>query len=83
MPQMVLDVTPELQERVNFWSGETRQSPNILVLHAIEGYLDDLEDLDEKEPPLNDDEREGLLVAERELAEGKGISFSEVMRELW
>ena len=44
MPQMVLDVTPELQERVDFWCGETQQSPNILMLHALEGYLDDLED---------------------------------------
>ena len=44
MPQMVLDVTPELQERVDFWCLETQQSPNVLMLHAIEDYLDDLED---------------------------------------
>ena len=49
MPQMVLDVTPELQERVNFWCGETQQSPNILMLHALEGYLDDLEDEEDYE----------------------------------
>ena len=49
MPQMVLDVTPELQERVDFWCGETQQSPNILLLHALEGYLDDLEDEEDYE----------------------------------
>ncbi len=80
MPQMVLDVTPELQERVDFWCGETQQSPDILVIHALEGYLDDLED---EEPPLNDDELEGLRIAEQELDEGKGIPFSDVMKELW
>ena len=80
MPQMVLDVTPELQERVDFWCLETQQSPNVLMLHAIEDYLDDLED---KEPPLNNDELEGLRIAEKELDEGKGIPFSDVMQELW
>ena len=49
MPQMVLDVTPELQERVDFWCGETQQSPNILMLHALEDYLDDLEDEEDYE----------------------------------
>ena len=49
MPQMVLDVTPELQERMNFWCGETQQSPNMLMLHALEGYLDDLEDMEDYE----------------------------------
>ena len=49
MPQMVLDVTPELQERVDFWCRETQQSPNILMLHALEDYLDDLEDEEDYE----------------------------------
>ena len=49
MPQMVLDVTPELQERMDFWCGETQQSQNILMLHAIEGYLDELEDMEDYE----------------------------------
>ena len=50
------------------------------MIHALEGYLDDLED---EEPPLNDDELEGLRIAEQELDEGKGIPFSDVMKELW
>lgn len=52
MPQMVFDVTPELQERVDFWCGETQQSTNNFMLHAIEGYLDELEDMEDYEDAL-------------------------------
>ena len=35
------------------------------------------------EPPLNEDEIHGLEIADREIAEGKAILFSEVFRDLW
>ena len=35
------------------------------------------------EPPLNEDEIRGLEIADREIAEGKAIPFSEVFRDLW
>ncbi|MBQ9389813.1 MAG: hypothetical protein IJU07_06530 [Synergistaceae bacterium] len=35
------------------------------------------------EPPLNDDEIRGLEIADREIAEGKAIPFSEVFGDLW
>ena len=40
-------------------------------------------DIDDDEPPLTEDEIRGLEIAKREIAEGKGIPFDEVMRELW
>ncbi len=41
---MVLEVPRELEERVSFWSDETRETPDALMLRAIERYLEDLED---------------------------------------
>jgi hypothetical protein len=35
------------------------------------------------EPPLNDDEKEGLRVANRELSVGEGRSFKEALKDLW
>ncbi|MBQ3652999.1 MAG: hypothetical protein II954_01125 [Synergistaceae bacterium] len=46
-----------------------------LVMREIIGY-------DEDEPPLTEDELRGIAIAEQELAEGKGIPFSQLMREL-
>lgn len=37
---------------------------------------------DEDEPPLTEEELHGIAIAEQELAEGKGIPFSQLMREL-
>ncbi|MBR1672920.1 MAG: hypothetical protein IJ702_08330 [Fretibacterium sp.] len=41
------------------------------------------ESSDDGEPPLTEDELEGLRVAEQELSEGKGLQFAAVMKELW
>ena len=82
MSQMVLDVTPELQEKVNFWSERVQEAPNVLVLHAIENYIGDLE-CDDDEPPLTEEELEDIRIADQEFREGKGIPFAEVLRELW
>ena len=38
---------------------------------------------DEDEPPLTEDEIEGLKLAEQDIAEGRIIPFDEAMRELW
>ena len=46
-----------------------------LVMREIIGY-------DVDEPPLTEDELRGIAIAEQELAEGKGIPFSQLMREL-
>ena len=37
---------------------------------------------DEDEPPLTEDEIEGLKIAEQEIAEGKGIPFEQLLKEL-
>jgi hypothetical protein len=39
--------------------------------------------LEMAEPPLNDDEKEGLRVANMELAAGEGRSFKEAIKDLW
>lgn len=38
---------------------------------------------DEDEPPLTEDEIEGLKIAKQEIAEGKVIPLSKVMEELY
>ncbi|MBQ7215828.1 MAG: hypothetical protein IJS39_07560 [Synergistaceae bacterium] len=37
---------------------------------------------DEDEPPLTDDEFNGINIAEQEIAEGKGIPLQQVIKEL-
>ena len=37
---------------------------------------------DEDEPPLTDDEIEAIKLAEQDIAEGKGIPISELLKEL-
>lgn len=48
-------------------------------IHAEELSVFDYDD----EPPLTDDELNGIEIADREIAEGKAIPFSEVLRDLW
>lgn len=47
MPQVLLDFTPELQERVNFWSRRNNKKPDVFLKHIIADYLEDLEDYEE------------------------------------
>ena len=47
----------------------------------VMGYILSLE-LDE-EPALTDDEENGILIANAELARGEGRSFREAMSDLW
>ena len=44
------------------------------IMREIIGYDDD-------EPPLTEDEIEGIRIAKQELAEGKGIPLSELLKE--
>ena len=47
MPQVLLDFTPELQERVNFWSRRNNKKPDVFLKNIIAEYLEDLEDYEE------------------------------------
>ena len=47
MPEILLDVTPELQERVNFWSRRSNEEPDKFLKSIITEYLEDLEDYEE------------------------------------
>ncbi|MBQ9405010.1 MAG: hypothetical protein IJU15_08495 [Synergistaceae bacterium] len=47
MAQVLLDFTPELQERVNYWSSRNNKSPEIFMKNIIAEYLEDLEDYEE------------------------------------
>ena len=44
---ILLDFTPELQERVNFWSKRSNKEPNEFLKNIIAEYLEDLEDYEE------------------------------------
>lgn len=80
MPQMVLEFTPEFQERVNFWSGRQHEDPDIFLKKIIAERLEDMEDYEEaarvaaeikagrmKTYPLEEVERE---MAELDVLEG-------------
>ena len=47
MPQILLDFTPELQERINFWSSRNNKTPDIFIKNVLAEYLEDLEDYEE------------------------------------
>ena len=44
MPQIILNVTPELLARVNYWSEQSKQSPENLAIDLLEEYFDDCDD---------------------------------------
>ena len=47
----------------------------------VMGYIQSLE-LDE-EPTLTNDEKNGIHIANAELARGEGRSFKEAMKDIW
>ena len=44
MPEIVLDFSPELKERVDFWSSKNKKTPDAFLKRIIAEYLEDLED---------------------------------------
>lgn len=63
--------------------GLVNDLPDDKVPLTIDYILRGIYEADEDEPPLTEDEIRGLEIAKRELAEGKGIPFDEVLKELW
>ena len=49
MPRIILNVTPELLERINDWSRQSKQPPENLVIDLLEEYFDDCDDADRLE----------------------------------
>lgn len=47
MSQVLLELSQELQERVNFWSQRDNKEPDEFLKNIIVEYLEDLEDYDE------------------------------------
>ena len=47
MSQVSLELTPEIQERVNFWSNRNNKTPDVFLRDIIAEYLEDLEDYEE------------------------------------
>ena len=76
MPQIILNVTPELLERINDWSRQSKQSPENLAIDLLEEYFDDCDDADRLEAlissgnmktyPANIDWADMPLTAEEE-----------------
>ena len=46
MPQIMLDVTPELERRMGEWSQEFKSPPGTLAVNLLEEYFDDCDDAD-------------------------------------
>ena len=49
MPKFIVNITPELQERVNNWSKQVNQPPENLAVSLLEEYFDDRDDADRLE----------------------------------
>ena len=49
MPRIILNVTPELLERINDWSKQSKQPPENLAIDLLEEYFDDCDDADRLE----------------------------------
>ena len=49
MPQIILNVTPELLERINDWSRQSKKPPENLAIDLLEEYFDDCDDADRLE----------------------------------
>ena len=47
MPEIVLDFSLELKERVDFWSSKNNKTPDAFLKNVIVEYLEDLEDYEE------------------------------------
>ena len=41
---MLLEFTPEIQERINFWSNKENKTPDLFLKKIITEHLEDLED---------------------------------------
>ena len=49
MPKLIINITPELQERVNYWSRQAGQPAEKLAVSLLEEYFDDCDDADRLE----------------------------------
>ena len=72
MPQVILDVSPEIQERVNFLSRENDKSPNVFIMNILKERLEDMEDYEEAVK----------ISAEIESGRMKTYSLEEIEREM-
>ncbi len=54
------------------------------IMGLMNYFFPDMNDFSiDNEPPLNEDELKGLEIAKKELSDGKGIPFAEVIKDLW
>ena len=44
MPQMILNITPELQQRVSYHAMDGQETPEQLAVRLLEEYVDDCDD---------------------------------------
>ncbi len=72
MPQVILDVSPEIQERVNFLSRENDKSPDVFIMNILKERLEDMEDYEEA-VKISDEIESGRM---------KTYSLEEIEREM-
>ena len=49
MPRITVEVTPELNARINDWSRQMKKPPECLAVDLLEEYFDDCDDADRLE----------------------------------
>ena len=47
MAQIVLNFSPELMERLEYWSGKKNNAPEVLVMNILKEQLEDWDDYEE------------------------------------
>ncbi|MBQ6737020.1 MAG: hypothetical protein IJM82_08645 [Synergistaceae bacterium] len=64
MPQMILDISPELQNRIHKWSNETNLPPQDLAIDLLDWYFDDCDAGEIEAEKFNDITKTALAEAD-------------------
>ena len=49
MPRMILNITPDMERRINDWSREFKEPPESLAVGLLEEYFEDCDDAEKLE----------------------------------
>lgn len=90
MPQIILNVTPELSSQINHWSKLGKETPEQLTLRLLQEYVYDCENaeiisdevasgkMDWADMPLTADEETGLKKGRENIKSGDFMTLAEL-----